>query len=439
MAGHVITGTVVRAFDLAPMANETVRFITQAGNLRDAANRTVLAAGQVDWTRTINDFTGTRWECWEQHINGKVPISWGDFRDNALVYNPHLADDERVFQAEKSYLAPEVSPPQEIAWSRSLTGFAGSRWDCWEAHINGKVPITWEEFRDNALVHNPHLAEDGRLFKPEKSYLVPDVTSTVRASIETKTDANGKFRFENIAAGAGGLLEVSAAGTTPVRVPVVVNADIHQPITVKGGGSGVRSALPQYGSLHPKVRAIIDQALGMLGDERSVYDTLPANLQKMCYGAQFVNDPNNQYYKDIVCADLVSIALAAAGFNLGWNSGANPHMAQHYAPGPAELLEISDPNDWQPGDVQVYGNHGAARAGHVTIYVGPFQGTDRAGKTYALSANNDIVEASMNFDLASGQRWGLGNIAATRKQCMERKRGYQWVKRVRLQQVADLL
>ena len=167
MAGHAITGTVVRAFDLAPMANETVRFITQAGNLRDAANRTVLAAGQVDWTRTINDFTGTRWECWEQHINGKVPISWGDFRDNALVYNPHLADDERVFQAEKSYLAPEVSPPQEIAWSRSLTGFAGSRWDCWEAHINGKVPITWEEFRDNALVHNPHLAEDGRLFKPE--------------------------------------------------------------------------------------------------------------------------------------------------------------------------------------------------------------------------------------------------------------------------------
>jgi len=439
MAGHTLTGKIVRAIDLSPLANETVRFITQAGFLRDAANRTLLPAGAVDWTHTISDFAGTRWECWEQQINGKVPISWGDFRDNALVYNPHLSEDGRIFQAEKSYLAPEVSPPQEVTWSRAVTGFAGSRWDCWEKYLNGKSLLSWEEFRDNALVHNPQLVADGRLFKAEKTYVIPDVTSTARAYIEARTDANGEFRFANIPPGAGGLIEVNAAGYTPVRLPVVVNADISQPIRVRGGGSGVRSALPNYGALHPKVRAIIDQALSMLGDERSVYDSLPANLQQMCYGAQFINDPNNQYYKDIVCADLVSIALSAAGFSLNWNSGANPHMAQHYAPGPAALIELTDPNDWQPGDVQVYGNHGAPRAGHVTLYVGPFQGTDRSGKGYSLSANNDVVEASMNFDMANGQRWGLGNIAATRKQCLERKRGYQWIKRVRLKEVADLL
>jgi hypothetical protein len=439
MAGHTITGKLVRAFDLAPLANQTVRFITQAGYLQNAANRTLLPAGQVDWTRSLCDFSGTRWECWEQQLNGKVGISWGDFRDNALIYNPHLSEDGRIYQPEKSYLLPEVSSGQEVAWSRVLTGFAGSRWDCWEQQIKGKVPITWEEFRDNALVHNPQLSADGRLFQAGKSYMLPDVISTARAYVETTSDANGNYRFEGIAPGAGGILEVSAAGYTPVRQPVVVNGDINQPITVKGGGSGVRSALPNYGALHPKVRAIIDQALGLLGDERSVYDSLPANLQQMCYGAQFINDPNNQYYKDIVCADLVSISLAAAGFNVNWSSGANPHMAQHYAPGPDALSEITDDNDWQPGDVMVYGNHGAARAGHVTLYVGPFQGTDRSGKTYSLSGNNDVVEASMNFDLSNGQRWGLGNIATTRKQCKDGKRGYQWIKRVRLKEVAALL
>lgn len=439
MAEHTITGNVVRAFDLAPLANETVRFITQAGYLQQAANRSIMPAGQVDWTRSITGFSGTRWDCWEQYVNGKVPISWGDFRDNALIYNPHLSDDNRIYQLEKSYLLPEVSPAQEVGWSRTLTGFAGSRWDCWEQQIKGKVPITWEEFRDLVLVHNPHLAADGRLFQTGKSYLVPNVISTARAYVDTKTDAQGNYRLQGVTAGAGGILEINAAGYTPIRQPIVVNGNINQPIMVKGGGSGVRSALPNYGALPPPVRAMIDQALSMLGDERSVFDSLPPNLQQMCYGAQFINDPNNQYYKDIVCADLVSICLVSAGFKVNWNSGANLHMAQHYAPGPDALSEITDPNDWQPGDVMVYGNYGAARAGHVTIYVGPFQGTDRSGKTYPLSANNDVVEASMNFDMANGQRWGLGNIATTRQQCMERKRGYQWVKRVRVKEVAAVL
>lgn len=439
MTSYSITGRVVRTIDLAPLANISVRFISQAGYLSNVANRSLLPAGQVDWTRSLTGFSGTRWECWEQQINGKVAIAWGDFRDGALIYNPHLSDDGRVFHSDKTYLMPEVSPAQEVSWTRQITGFAGSRWDCWVQYIDKRVPISWESFRDNALIHNPQLAADGRLFQTAKTYLIPDVAPVARAACEVKTDAQGNYRFDNIGAGAVGLLEVNVAGYTPVRVPVIVNNTINQPINVRGGGSGVRSAHPSYNALHPKVRAIIDQALFMLGDEKTVYDALPTNLQQMCYGAQFASNPNHQYYKDIVCADLVSICLAAAGFNVNWNSGANPHMAQHYAPGPATLQEITDGNDWQPGDVLVFGNNGAARAGHVTLYVGPFQGTDRSGTNYSLSANFDVVEASMNFDLANGQRWGLGNIATTRQQCLQGKRGYQWVKRVRLKEVAALI
>lgn len=445
MTGHTVQGKVIRAFDLAPLANQQVRLIAQAAYIRDVPGCALLPAGQLDWTGALTDFKGSRWDCWEQKIKAKLPqMTWADFRDNALIYNPHLADDGRLFNEEKTYLMPDISPPQEVAWTRKLTGFSGSRWDCWEKEIKAKVPqLSWESFRDSALVHNPHLAADGRLFQPAKTYLVPEVVGTARAAISATTDANGNYRFAGVLPGAVGIIEVAAPGYTPLRQPVVINGDIVQPLVVKGGGSGVRSALPSYGALHARVRQIIDQALAMLGDEKSVFDSLPAHLQKMCYGASAENlaNPNGQHYKDIVCADLVSIAFAAAGVSLSWPGpgGANPHMANYYAPGAGGVKEITDANDWQPGDVLVFGNNGAPRAGHVVIFVGPFQGTDRSGKTYNLSANYECVEASMNFDLAPGRPWGLGNIACTRRECLQGKRGYQWVRRVRLNEVAGLL
>ena len=50
---------------------------------------------------------------------------------------------------------------------------------------------------------------------------------------------------------------------------------------------------------------------------------------------------------------------------------------------PARLIEISDSNNWLPGDVLVYGPSftSGRKAGHVNLYVGPFSGTDRTGKT----------------------------------------------------------
>lgn len=78
------------------------------------------------------------------------------------------------------------------------------------------------------------------------------------------------------------------------------------------------------------------------------------------------------------------------------SGGANPHMADYYFPdGNPKLVEIADPNDWLPGDVLVYGPSFTAgrKAGHVNLYVGPFTGTDRSGKTYNLSDGVEMVEA----------------------------------------------
>ena len=177
----------------------------------------------------------------------------------------------------------------------------------------------------------------------------------------------------------------------------------------------------------------------MLGDDTAVYDALPPALQPLCYGARFADDPDHFNYKDIVCADLVTITLTAAGCDVQWGGAANPHMADHYHPdrGNPRLVEITSPSDWLPGDVLVYGRDApSSRAGHVNLYVGPFSGTDRSTRRYALSDGCDVVEASLDFT-AQGRRLGTGVIGCNLQRCLNAKRGmYTWVRHVRLRELA---
>ena len=43
--------------------------------------------------------------------------------------------------------AQPLAGGQQITWTRQLTGFAGTRWDCWVKYLRGQVPgLTWEQF-----------------------------------------------------------------------------------------------------------------------------------------------------------------------------------------------------------------------------------------------------------------------------------------------------
>lgn len=202
----------------------------------------------------------------------------------------------------------------------------------------------------------------------------------------------------------------------------------------------MRSLLPNYTALPAQARKVIDQALAMLGDDATVFDRLPPELRKLPYGARFLNDVTNFNYKDIVCADLVTVAFTAAGVPVNWTvkqpAGEfdSPSKANHYRPGSVpELVEITDPNDWLPGDVLCYGrgDFNSTRLGHVNLYVGPFAGTDLNGVVYTQAQNNDVVELSMDFMLG-GKEVGQGIVGCTRDSCLQRKRGWEWVRRVRL-------
>lgn len=455
-----LTGRVVKATDLAPLAGVAVRLHGPAVAFAGVAAAQAIPLGrQVMWTRTLTDFAGTRWDCWTQHVQNKVAgISWEQFRDGSLLHNPALNPDH-LFKPDQSYLLPEESAAPAYTWTRSLMGFAGTRWDCWTKEIQPNVPgIAWAQFVDNALLYNPQLNADGRVFQPAKSYLVPQRDATQRAFLEATTDAQGNYRFELGEVSAIFELQVEIDDYARFVMPLVINGANTQPIqlmpqlTVAASASSgaassgigisgsVRSTRTDYANLPDKARRVIEMALFMLGDDGPVFDALPPALQKMPYGARFLNTPGDFHYKDIVCADLVSVVFKGAGLDIAWGGGAGPSMADFYFPaGNGKLIEIDDPNDWLPGDVLVYGPSTTAgrKAGHVNLYVGSFAGTDRSGRSYALPENCEVVEASMDF-MSKGAEVGTGIQGRSLKAyCLDKLcYTYQWVKRVRLRELA---
>ena len=65
-------------------------------------------SGGVSWTRAVTGFYGSRWDAWRQYVDGQViGITWEEFKDESLRYNPDLTADGFVFQPGKQYLFPE--------------------------------------------------------------------------------------------------------------------------------------------------------------------------------------------------------------------------------------------------------------------------------------------------------------------------------------------
>jgi hypothetical protein len=70
----------------------------------------------------------------------------------------------------------------------------------------------------------------------------------------------------------------------------------------------------------------------------------------------------------------------------------------------------------------------------VALYVGPFYGRDRSGVEYALPAGFDVVEGSILF-AHPGRPLGTGVIGITLAQCRQGRRGYSWMRAVRLREL----
>jgi hypothetical protein len=216
-----------------PVPDAKVRLLGRAEELGSDPRAAAYDPTAITWTRTLTGFQGHVWNCWQQYVAPEVAgITWEEFRVEVLQYNPALAASQGRFKAGQTYLLPELKRfdvaygiEPEVVWDRSIMGFAGDRWTCWQRYVRTKVPgLTWAEFRKEVGKRNPHLKEDSFRFFPDKSYLLPRDPGQELYTRVTFSGAAGRYRFDALQPGRY-KLEVSADGYQPLRRDVKVRED----------------------------------------------------------------------------------------------------------------------------------------------------------------------------------------------------------------------
>ncbi len=398
----------------------------------------------IVWSRVLTGFSGNRWQCWTTYVQGKVEnLTWNEFMYAVLTHNPVLQEDGNVFQAHKTYLLPENVPePDEIVWTRRLKGFYGNRWQCWETYVRDQVRgITWVEFMTDVVARNPALRRDGYVFLPDKAYVLPANPPRPSYYLFALTDSAGHYAFDALPTPGDCELVIEAADYFTYRERLSLSADTVHDVTLIGTAPVMVSDWEGYATAPDPVRRLIDQALAMLGDDPVVYDSLSRELQDLTTG-HYYPDPDHFYHKDIVCADLITICLHAAGVDYNWSVTEPPgtpftstHAANYYRPRPGhpKLREVADDEAWLPGDILIYwnGNMASWPLSHVNLYIGPYSGTDLSGNVHPSSRGYDVVNASIDHYDATGAEVGTAIRPITRRECVIERFGYQHVLRMR--------
>jgi hypothetical protein len=405
-----LCGQVVSASDGSPLAGTTVLLLTP-----DAvpAGAEQLQPNGVAWTRKLTDFYGNRYQCWELFVKTQVPgyEDWAGFlcfMEEVMAHNPNLDSDFPVFHRDETYLLPErVVPADGIIWTRKLAGYSGYRWHCWEKVLHRMGGISfYHRFKDEVMERNRNLKVDKGVFYAPKTYWLPKNVLDPQPyfCLRTTTSADGSYAFGGLPRGEYDLL-VARDGYQPFAEGVEVQEDTSYRIELEPKTPRMRSWYPDYETLHPKVKTVIDQALQLLGDDADVYDALPDELKPLVHGSRFAE--GHPYHKDMACCDLVTVCLAAAGVDYHWQVTEPPgtyrtttYFANYYRPSEhnkEKLKEITDADDWLPGDIIIYykGDVAETYVGHVNLYIGPFSGTDLNGRTYYKSQGYDVVNASV--------------------------------------------
>jgi len=168
---------------------------------------------QVVWQRPITGFTGNRWNAWETFVKDQVRgISWPEFMEQVIRQNPSLAKEKPIFRADQFYRLPEEAKGTNIVWNKTLTGFSGTRWTCWEQHLKGQIEgLSWNEFVEAVLVYNSILTVNNNQFKPEHTYLLPHNQNMPQAYLFTSTDGGGGYRFAGLSEPGPYQVEVKTA------------------------------------------------------------------------------------------------------------------------------------------------------------------------------------------------------------------------------------
>ena len=218
--------------DGAPIPGAMLRLTSGLATLGGDPRAISNSRGTVTWTRPLKGFGGSLWNCWQKHVANRVAaITWEEFRREAAQYNPSLRDSDDVILADQQYFLPEnrvgsdtAGTAPDVVWDRVLPDFDGDLWACWRKCLKGKVVgMTWEMFRRQVRDHNPGLVVGKKAGGQLATIVLPRNSNQDEYTRVTFSDAEGRFRFEDLPSGSY-RLEVAANGFLPdtrdITVPV---------------------------------------------------------------------------------------------------------------------------------------------------------------------------------------------------------------------------
>lgn len=222
----VVTGSGHR------IAGAMVQLIGDEATLGTVQEAAVATGSAVTWTRALHGYQGSIASCWRKHVAGEVAgLTYAEFKALVGVYNGSLVQSEGNFVAAQHYVLPENPHPVAIVWDRPLAGFRGSIWACWQQCVEKKVVgLTYQQFKRELLVHNPHLTGDE--LSAQERYSLPRNAGQREYLLTSMTGARGQFTFAELPAGDY-RLEVRAAGYWPFSTGFATQQDLSVPVTLQ--------------------------------------------------------------------------------------------------------------------------------------------------------------------------------------------------------------
>ncbi|MEM7126900.1 MAG: carboxypeptidase regulatory-like domain-containing protein [Chloroflexota bacterium] len=194
----------VSGADGRPIGRASIRVIGDAESLGTDGRAASNAPTDVTWTRRITGFSSHRWAAWVEFVRDQVAgITWFEFVNQVVEYNPSLPSTGWTFQVDRTYLMPENPPaPDEIVWDRRLVNYFGNRWLVWAEFVSNKVNgLDWPTFASEVAVQNPHLSQDGYIFLRHKEYLLPRNVSQNEYVVNTRSNSSGAYRIADLPIG----------------------------------------------------------------------------------------------------------------------------------------------------------------------------------------------------------------------------------------------
>jgi len=129
--------------------------------------------------------------------------------------------------------------PQQVVWTRAITGFYGTRWNCWQRFVENQVQgITWSQFVAQVVEQNPDLKDDGWVFQRAKVYVLPRNPGAGQTLFSATTAADGSFAISDVAAGQY-LLLTQAEGFRGTRRSITLAGDETVEIALTESGAVV--------------------------------------------------------------------------------------------------------------------------------------------------------------------------------------------------------